>query len=260
MNLSEFLDYSRRLGENAQADPDVIGLVLVGSTADTSRVDEWSDHDFFWVVKPGTGERYRTDLSWIPDIAQAVLWPRETDHGLKVMFDDGRVLEFAVFEDEQLELAALNAYEVSVDKSDLTERCRVIAAKSADQKPLEWSREFELFLSLILLGVGRDRRGEKLIAGQFIRSYSLNHLLALIRISQKPLPGSESREDNLNSFRRFEMQFPAFAESIESACQLEVEAAAQALVQLASSLKELSEAENAQVAVLIQRFDWQLSL
>jgi hypothetical protein len=56
------------------------------------------------------------------------------------------------------------------------------------------------------------------------------------------------------------MQFPAFAESIESACQLEVEAAAQALVQLASSLKELSAAENAQVAVLIQRFDWQLSL
>ena len=256
MNLSEFLDYSRRLAANAEQDSDVIGLVLVGSTADTSRVDEWSDHDFFWVVKPGTGERYRTDLSWIPDITQAVLWPRETEHGLKVVFEDGRVLEFAVFEDEQLELAALNAYEVSVDKADITDRCKAIAAKSATQKPLEWSREFELFLSLILLGVGRYRRGEKLIAGQFIRSYSLNHLLALIRISQKPVPGSESREDNLNSFRRFEMQFPDLAESIELACQLEVEEAARQLLSLAGNLRELSASEANQMAVLSKRFDW----
>ena len=260
MNLEQFLAYSSRLAANATDDSDVLGLVLVGSTAETSRVDEWSDHDFFWVVKPGTGEGFRQDLSWIPDISEAVMWPRETDHGLKVVFIDGRVLEFAVFEDSELELSSLNAYEVAVDKTDILDRCKIIAARSAERKPVEWHREFELFLATILLGVGRARRGETLTAGQFIRSYSLNHLIPLIRLAQAPIPGSESREDNLNGFRRFEQQYPDLAEEIELACQQKVEPAAQALIQIVAGLKGLSASEKAQVAVLIQRFDWQLTL
>ena len=88
--LATFLEYSDRLAASAEADPNVIGLIFLGSAADQSRVDEWSDHDFFWMVKAGFGEQYRQDLSWIPDIEQAVLHPRETDHGLKVVFADGR--------------------------------------------------------------------------------------------------------------------------------------------------------------------------
>jgi hypothetical protein len=260
VNLEQFLDYSSRLESNATRDPNVLGLVLVGSTADTSRVDEWSDHDFFWVVKPGTGEQYRQDLSWIPDISEAVLWPRETDHGLKVVFTDGRVLEFAVFEDSELELSSLNAYEVAVDKADILDRCKIIAARSADKKPVEWHREFELFLATILLGVGRARRGETLTAGQFIRSYSLNHLIPLIRLAQTPITGSESREDNLNGFRRLEQQYPNLAEQIELACQMNVEEAGRALLEIACGLKELTSTEKAQVNVLVTRFDWQLSL
>lgn len=260
MNLEQFLEYSSRLVANATDDSDVLGLVFVGSTADTSRVDEWSDHDFFWVVKAGTGERFRNDLSWIPDIAEAVMWPRETDHGLKVVFTDGRVLEFAVFEDSELELSSLNAYEVAVDKADILARCKIIASRSADKKQVEWHREFELFLATILQGVGRARRGENLTAGQFIRSYSLNHLIALIRLGQPPIPGSESLEDNLNGFRRFEQQYPDRAEKIELACQLQLELAAQSLMEIAFSLKELTKAEKGQAAVLIQRFDWQLTL
>ena len=45
--LADFLNYSDRLAESAQENADVLGLVLVGSAADTSRVDEWSDHIFF---------------------------------------------------------------------------------------------------------------------------------------------------------------------------------------------------------------------
>ena len=107
--LSKFLEYSDRLAANAEVDPNVIGLIFLGSAADHSRVDEWSDHDFFLIVTAGLSEQYRGDLSWIPDIEQAVLHPRETDHGLKVVFADGRVLEFAVFEDAELELASVNS-------------------------------------------------------------------------------------------------------------------------------------------------------
>lgn len=254
--LERFLDYSARLTANAAADPDVLGLVLVGSTAETFRVDEWSDHDFFWVVKNGVGERYRTDLSWIPNIESAVLQPRETDHGLKVVFDNGRVLEFAVFEDSELELAGLNAYDVAVDKTNIAERCVALAAKSADQPAFEWAKEFELFLSLILIGVGRARRGELLIAGQFIRSYVLNHLLGLIRAAHAPVPGTEGKEDNLNRFRRFEVQYPSLGRRIENAMQKDIDAAALDLVNIAAELRPMSDRETTQVASIKARLGW----
>ena len=69
-----FADYSSRLIQSAESDSSVLGLVLVGSTAETLRVDEWSDHDFFLVVA------------------------------------DGHVLEFAVFEVEELPLAGINSF------------------------------------------------------------------------------------------------------------------------------------------------------
>lgn len=254
--LERFLDYSARLAANADADADVLGLVLLGSTAETFRVDEWSDHDFFWVVKNGEGERYRNDLSWIPDIESAVLHPRETAHGLKVVFTDGRVLEFAVFEDSELELAGLNAYAVPVDKTNIAERCAALAKKSADQPAFDWAKEFELFLSLILIGVGRARRGEVLIAGQFIRSYVLNHLLGLIRSAHAPVPGTEGKQDNLNRFRRFEVQYPSLSRRIENAMQKDIDAAALDLVNIAAGLRPMSDRESGQVAAIKARLGW----
>ena len=254
--LEHFLDYSRRLTANAQADPDVLGLVLVGSTAATFRVDEWSDHDFFWVVKNGLGEKYRNDLSWIPDIEQAVLHPRETQHGLKVVFEDGRVLEFAVFEDSELAEAQLNAYEVPVDKTDLTERCKAFAARATNAPAFDWPKEFELFVSLILIGSGRARRGETLVAGQFIRSFALRNLLGLIRAAHAPVPGTESKEDNLDRFRRFEAQYPSLARRIENALQKDLDAAALDLLNIAAELRPLSDREAKQIATVKRRMGW----
>ena len=51
--LAKFLAFSAALADNLSARSEVIGLVLVGSTADTKRVDEWSDHDFFVFTQEG---------------------------------------------------------------------------------------------------------------------------------------------------------------------------------------------------------------
>lgn len=255
--MQSFFDYTERLIENAQQDDSVLGLVLVGSTADTARVDEWSDHDFFWVVKPALGENYRTDLSWIPDIERAVMHPRETDHGLKVVFDDGRVLEFAVFEDAELELAALNAYAVAVDKQDLLQRCAAIAAKSGLARTYDFAREFELFLALLLIGAGRARRGEVLIAGQFIRSYCVEKLLGLIRAAHAPVPGTEAQADNLNAFRRFEKQYPSMSRRIENACQKSLDEGALDLLNIAVGLRPLGDREKVQVETVRRRLGWE---
>lgn len=254
--IEKYLDYRDRLAANAQADENVIGLVMVGSAAETFRADEWSDHDFFWVVKNGMGEQYRNDLSWIPDIESAVLHPRETAHGLKVVFDDGRVLEFAVFEDSELELATLNAYAVAVDKTDIASRCDAIFKRSSVVPEFDWFKEFELFCALLLIGAGRARRGEVLVAGQFIRSYALRNLLGLIRAALAPVPGTETREDNLDRFRRFEIQYPSLGRRIEDALQKDLDAAAASLLTIASELRPLSAREQLQVDTVRRRMGW----
>jgi hypothetical protein len=48
-----YLDFQNSLIQNLCEHPDVLGLVFLGSSADTTRADEWSDHDFFVVTHSG---------------------------------------------------------------------------------------------------------------------------------------------------------------------------------------------------------------
>jgi hypothetical protein len=157
--LAKFLAFSAALADNLSARSEVIGLVLVGSTADTKRVDEWSDHDFFVFTQEGRAEELRQDLSWLPNHDQIAMRPRETAHGLKVVYESGQVLEFAVFNDSELEIVSVNDYSVAVDKTNITERMQVVASRQHN-KHSTLDDEFDLFLANILIGVGRARRGE----------------------------------------------------------------------------------------------------
>jgi hypothetical protein len=263
--LDLFLKYEDELSANLQAHPDVIGLVFVGSAADHSRFDEWSDHDFFVVTKSGAGEGLRQDLSWLPNADEIAIRPRETAHGLKVVYRDGHVLEFAVFNDEELELAGANAYLVTVDKTgEIAGRMAAIAAKSAEAaakaigenyKP---DAEFELFLCQLLIGVGRARRGEALIASEHVRSWAVGNLLGLVRHWQHPVRGTEGKTDNLNRHRRFELQYPTIGARIVSAQEKPVEACAQQLLGVVLEVGggNLTAAQRAQAAVVSDRLGW----
>lgn len=252
---AEFLLYSDALARSAAEHLDVIGLVLVGSAADTERVDEWSDHDFFLVVKVGSGERMRDNLSWLPDHEEIVIASRETAHGLKVVYRNGHVLEFAVFEDPELEMASVNYWAVPVDKSNITERVKSLEAKTKGT-PFDEEKEWGLFLALILIGVGRARRGEILIAGQGIRSYGLKHVLGFVRDRRKPVPGTEDLEDNLDRFRRFEKQYPAEAALIERTLQLPVEDSAREQLVFVLSLGGFTQKQLTQAKVVRSRLSW----
>ena len=72
--------------------------------------DQWSDHDFFVISEPGSQEYFRNDLSWLPDDRQIAFWFRETTHGLKVVYENGNLLEFAVFDFAELELAKADRF------------------------------------------------------------------------------------------------------------------------------------------------------
>lgn len=253
--LNAFLDYSDRLAANAQAHPNVVGLVLLGSAADTARADEWSDHDFFLIVKDGMAEQFRQDLSWLPGYNHVVISPRETDHGLKVVYRDGHVLEFAVFDDHELEIASVNYWAVPVDKANITSRVAALEKKTTGS-PFDEKKEWELFLAHILIGVGRARRGEVLIAGQAIRSYMMRHVLGFVRDRLAPAPGTEGIEDNLDRFRRFEKQYPAEGARLDHILQLPVEDAAQALLDFVLGLDGFTEEQLGQAAVVSARLGW----
>ena len=250
-----FLEYNERLAASAQAHPDVVGLVLVGSAADTARADEWSDHDFFLIVKDGMAEGFRQDLSWLPDASDVVIRPRETAHGLKVVYRDGHVLEFAVFDDHELELASVNYWAVPVDKTNITSRVAALEKKTVGPA-FEEQKEWELLLAHILIGVGRARRGEVLIAGQQIRSYMLRHVVGFVRDRLVPATGAEKIEDNLDRYRRFEQQYPAEGARLDMILQLPVEDAAMALLDFTLGLGGFSDLQHEQAEVVRRRLGW----
>lgn len=255
--LEKFVDYSNRLRDSLAERDEVLGLVLVGSTADLGRVDEWSDHDFFVITKEGFAEAMRQDLSWLPDHEHIVMRPRETAHGLKVVYADASVLEFAIFEDSELEAAGANAYNVTLDRTNITERMAAIAQRSKP-KAYDFDSEFAIFLTQMLIGVGRARRGEAIIASQFTRSYCLNRALGFIRAWIAPKPGTEPIEDNLDRFRRFEQQYPELGAQIDLILQQPVEAATRALLELVLHLGagHLTETHRAQARLVQNRFGW----
>lgn len=250
--LEKFLDYQAQLLDLVAERPEVIGLIFVGSAAATHRVDQYSDQDFFLVVQAGTGESFRQDLSWLPNWGQIALHPRETAHGLKVVYQNGDVLEFAVFEDSELELSSANDYRVVLDRANLTERMEKIAKRSIPSE-VNRAQDFELFLSLILIGVGRARRGEVLAAEQHVKGYALNHALRLIRLA---MPVSESKKDSLNAYRRFEQDYPELGSELEKLLLLPTEAAAKGFCRALLRELDASEKEQAQYQIIAARLNW----
>jgi hypothetical protein len=263
--LELFLEFEAQLTANLTAREDVIGLVFVGSAADHSRFDEWSDHDFFVITAEGAGEGLRQDLSWLPNADEIAIRPRETAHGLKVVYRDGHVLEFAVFNDSELELAGANAYLVTLDKSgNIETRMRALAEKSAagsvasNETNYRADAEYELFLCQLLIGVGRARRGESLIAGEHVRSWAVANLVGLIRHWQHPVRGAEHLTDNLNRLRRFEKQYPTLGARIASAQEKSVDDCGRLLLEIAVEAGggNLSAQQREQAAVVRNRLGW----
>ena len=221
-------------------DPDVVGVVLLGSSSGLPPLpDPFSDHDFFVVTRPGVQERFRTTLSWLPDAAAIALTFRETAHGVKVLYAGGHLAEFAVFDLDELAVARVNRYRVALDRADVAARMeRVHAASLAEAvavPDLGWHAG--QFLTALVVGAGRDARGERLSGHQFLRGHALRHLLILL---QARLPhDAAARLDSLDPHRRFELARPDLGRDLEAALHQPAPAAAKALLDIA--VRELPE-------------------
>ena len=178
--------------------------------------DEWSDHDFFLVSRPGVQEELRADLSWLPFSERIALSFRETDHGLKVIYDDGHMLEFAVFDlDELVTFGGVNRHRVLLDRGGVEEAVLAAAAKPAPQR--DDLHCFGMVVSAALVAGGRGRRGEVLSAA-FLVTWGMTYLTRLIE-RHVPAPNA-SLLDGFDALRRFELVYPALGAELAAICEL----------------------------------------
>lgn len=233
MNPQTYQQFTNDLIRTLERDPDVMGLVGLGSMADATRRDEWSDHDFFVVVKTGKQGHFRDNLQWLPDSGRIALAYLETQHGLKVIYDDGHLLEFAIFDEEELFLAKVNDYDVLFDRGEIADSLAKIATSSKAIKPRDDHFYWGQFLAHLIVGAGRYMRGEKISGHVFIKQYALDDILPLF------IKHCESSDkvylDNLDSRRRFEQVFPEIGAAINEIMLKDVLVAAQALLDLAQT-------------------------
>lgn len=229
----EFSAYLARLADTARARADVVGLAGFGSTADRSRRDEWSDHDFAWITVPGAEERYRRTDDWLPDPHRIVARVVEHHGGVKVVYDDGHLAEFGVTALDGLATWAMNRAVALVDEDGAIQR--VLDAAATDPAPPDPADELALAAAAVLVGVGRARRGEVLSGGDAVRGAGVAHLLRALAATSR---GAFPPLDPLDPHRRVEQVHPELAARIAAASALPVEPSGRALLDLVAELAD----------------------
>lgn len=223
------------LAETLGRDPDVVGLVALGSTAgEPPRADRWSDHDLFVVTRPGAQERLRADPAWLPSAERIVLWHRETPHAMKAIWDDGHLVEVAVLDEGELALARVSRYRVLLDRADVAARMAEVrratdARVKTDAPDARW--RIGQLLGAVLVAAGRHARGERRSADHLVRCVAVGELLALVARHVPAAPGVAP--DALDPSRRAERAWPALAAELDAALLRPPPAAGRLLLDLA---------------------------
>lgn len=229
MQKDAYHQFTQQLVTNLQARADVLGLVAVGSmAAQDYQPDEWSDHDFFVIVQAGTQLRYRTQYDWLP-LQQEIVWAfQETDHGVKVIYQDGHLLEYAVFDKTELSLAKSNRYRILLDRNKI-ERQMSRIAKATSRWASHSTDTYHIgqFLTNLLVGIGRYQRGEKLSAHLFVKDHAVQNLVKLIN---RHVPSiNHHLSDNIAPSRRFEFVYPDLGHTLANLMRQDIPQAAAGL-------------------------------
>jgi hypothetical protein len=232
MDSDAFERFTARLVERLRADRGVLGLVLLGSTADPTYRDAWSDHDFWVVTRPGEQDRLLGDPSWLPDAERLLLIARHGSRRLSALYEDGHQVELAVFDPDETSTGLITTGELAFDEADVADR--VAKVRVARPEPGDEARRAFLvdnFLMQLWTAVTRWRRGEQLSAHRYVAQHAVDSLLALA-LDLAP-PAVPSASDPLDPRRRVEQVLPDLAGAIDGLVYRPVPEAALGLLDLA---------------------------
>ncbi|MBN2547600.1 MAG: hypothetical protein JXB15_00460 [Anaerolineales bacterium] len=203
LNRLEAVAVSLQRSRNALA---LIGLGSVG--ADLERLDDYSDLDFFVIIRPGSKPDYLNRLDWLDAACPVVYAFRNTADGYKALYQDGIFAEFAVFEPGELAQAAFAAGRV-IWKTDDFDASLAFSPQSShppEEHTLEWL--LGEALTNLYIGLCRFHRGEKLSAMRFVQVYAVDRLVELASRLEVESPAIK---DPFSGERRFEQRFPNLA-------------------------------------------------
>ena len=101
MNSIDYRSFLKELISTLEADPLVIGLIALGSTADAAYRDRWSDHDFWIITSPGSQSQYLDTFSWLPRADNILITVRHGFSYRTVLYGNKHKVEYAVFDPQE---------------------------------------------------------------------------------------------------------------------------------------------------------------
>jgi lincosamide nucleotidyltransferase B/F len=180
----------------------LIGLGSVGT--ELERLDDFSDLDFFVIVKDGQKNHFLTDLSWLTKLKAVAYFFQNTEDGFKLLFKDNVFCEFAVFELHELTTIPFSAGRIIWKADGVPDEIAIPTRVSSSQKhSLEWN--LGECLTNVYIGMKRYARGEKLSAARFVQQYAVDRLLELNELLAQP---TNELADPFNRERRIEQRYP----------------------------------------------------
>ncbi|MCU0105549.1 hypothetical protein N7603_07740 [Acholeplasma vituli] len=176
--MSKAYDQIHKLGDALKKDPNVLCLLGLGSMSETTRVDDYSDMDFFLIVETGLKQHYIDHLEWLT-IEPIVFIFKNTEDGYKVLFKSGVFAEFAVFEKEELPSISFTTGQVIYKHRDF-DLSWIIPKNVPSPKYRSIEYLVNEALSNLYIGLKRDLRGEKASAFSFIQVYAASLIAELL--------------------------------------------------------------------------------
>lgn len=223
MDERTYEEFSKTLLERLAVEDSVLGLVALGSMADPSQRDQWSDHDFWIITQSGAQEHFLGDLSWLPNAHDIILPFRQGTQYYTVLYRDGHSIEFAVFDRGQMQQGKVERYRVLFDKVNIAADMQQIHAQTitsvrAEQSDVPDVTLLNYFFLHLLVGVQRYLRGELLSSQKYISFSAVDNLLALVH--RHLAPQNPTMGDPLDMRRRFEQVYPNLAEELHACLRL----------------------------------------
>jgi hypothetical protein len=214
MNHNHLLKRLDEIGQSLAQSGHALALLGLGSVGEElHRLDEYSDLDFFAIVEPGYKHRYIENLDWLSGLCPIAYHFLNSPDGYKLLFTDGIFCEFAVFEPQELQGIPFAPGRIIWKREDAPETLNQPAKAS-----VRASRRDKDFLigeatTNLYVGMGRDKRGEKLSAMRFIQGYAVDRLLELAEYIE---PEQNVTRDIFANERRFEGRHPIIAREMSS--------------------------------------------
>lgn len=205
------------IGASLQTSGHALALIGLGSVGqELSRLDEYSDLDFFAIVEDGFKQDYLKDLGWLESIAPVAFCFKNTRDGFKLLYTDDIFCEFAVFEMQELAQIPFAAGRMVWRKPEVPESIATPLLEPQISPSPDPDFALGEALTNLYIGLKRFRRGEKMSALRFVQQYALHHVLTLaenLETEQSVL------RDMFSAERRIEQRLPKLGQFLPSFAQ-----------------------------------------